>query len=223
MDDVGRTFAFYNKLRQMRVPLYEGVYKMIIECCTRTHQLGHAIQFYEMLKGSGERISCRFATILMEACAKEQHGDKVYDIWKDWCPAGEPETADDIKVMLVAVSGLIRTLSPDLACDVLTNGMQRSSGRLAERLAQAEIDLEELLQLNEQVVEEAEANGTLLEGLAGRFVELHAVLESLLDSCLQQQAGSDTNEERRSIPGPQHDHELMFMEDVDLDLELAAM
>merc|ERR1719245_886210 len=87
-NDVQRAFSLYESLRRMRVPLYEGVYKLIIECCMRTQQLGHAMQFYETLKGSGQRVSSRLVIVLMEACAKEQHGDKVHAIWNDWCPSG---------------------------------------------------------------------------------------------------------------------------------------
>ena len=51
MNDISRAFVIYERLRHMQVPLYEGVYKMIIECCMRTQQLGHAMHFYETLKG----------------------------------------------------------------------------------------------------------------------------------------------------------------------------
>merc|ERR1719182_1029526 len=107
MNEINKAFTFYEKLRAMQVPLYEGVYKMIIECCMRTQQLGHAMQFYETLKSSGQRVSSRLAVYLMEACAKEQHGDKVYAIWTDWCPSGTPITANDGQVFLVAVSALL--------------------------------------------------------------------------------------------------------------------
>merc|ERR1712039_509955 len=138
-------FSLYESLRRMRVPLYEGVYKMIIECCMRTHQLGYAMQFYETLKGSGQRISSRLVIVLMEACAREQHADKVHAIWRDWCPAGEPITASHTGVLLEAVSALIRTMSPDLANDVLRDAMQTSGDSLADCLAQSEVELEELL------------------------------------------------------------------------------
>jgi hypothetical protein len=126
MNDINKAFTYYEKLRGMQVPLYEGVYKMIIECCMRTQQLGHAMQFYESLKGSGQRISSRLAVVLIEALANEQHGDKIHTIWSDWCPPGDPVTAKDSEVLLVVVSALIRTMSPDLAQSVLTDAMQRS-------------------------------------------------------------------------------------------------
>lgn len=216
VNEINKAFTFYEKLRRMQVPLYEGVYKMIIECCMRTQQLGHAMQFYETLKGSGQRVSSRLAIVLMEACAKEQHGDKVYAMWSDWCPEGEPVRSSDSEVLLVAVSALIRTMSPDLARDMLRDAMRRSGDDLAACLGDAEIELEELLQLNEQVAEEAKANGTLLEELAGRFGELHALLEGLL-----MQSAQKNSAKSRTSTG--HPDELMFMEDVDLDLELAAM
>jgi len=90
LNEVNRAFTLYEKLRKMRVPLYEGVYKLIIECCMRTQQLGHAMQFYETLKSSGQKVSARLVVVLIEACAKEQHGDKVHAIWNDWCPPDEP-------------------------------------------------------------------------------------------------------------------------------------
>jgi len=216
VNEINKAITFYEKLRRMQVPLYEGVYKMIIECCMRTQQLGHAMQFYETLKGSGQRVSSRLAVVLMEACAKEQHGDKVHAIWSDWCPSGEPIRPSDCEVLLVAVSALIRTMSPDLARDVLKDAMRRSGDDLAACLADAEIELEELVQLNEQVAEEAKANGTLLEELAGRFGELHALLDCLLTQSAQSNSGKSRSSTRRG-------DELLFMEDVDLDLELAAM
>lgn len=216
MNEINKAFTFYEKLRAMQVPLYEGVYKMIIECCMRTQQLGHAMQFYETLKVSGQRVSSRLAIFLMEACAKEQHGDKVHAIWSDWCPPGEPVTAADSQVFLVAVSALVRTMSPDLAASVLQDAMQRSGDGLDDCLADAEVELEELIQLNEQMAEEASANGTLLEDLAGRFGEVNAVLQGLHERCLQM---SETNSScARAVTV-----EDVFMEDLDLDLDLAAM
>jgi hypothetical protein len=215
MNDINKAFKFYEKLRAMRVPLYEGVYKMIIECCMRTQQLGHAMQFYETLKVSGQRVSSRLAVFLMEACAKEQHGDKVHAIWSDWCPPGEPVTAKDTEVLLVAVSTLVRTMSPDLALSVLQDAIQRSGDGLAECLRDAEVELEELILLNEQVAEEAMSNGTLLEELAGRFGEVHTLLHTLHDQCIQNSVDRPA--------GKMVDMENLFMEDVDLDLELAAM
>jgi hypothetical protein len=216
MNEINKAFTFYEKLRAMQVPLYEGVYKMIIECCMRTQQLGHAMQFYETLKVSGQRVSSRLAIFLMEACAKEQHGDKVHAIWSDWCPPGEPVTAADSQVFLVAVSALVRTMSPDLAASVLQDAMQRSGDGLDDCLADAEVELEELIQLNEQMAEEASANGTLLEDLAGRFGEVNAVLQGLHERCLQM---SETNSScARAVTV-----EDLFMEDLDLDLDLAAM
>lgn len=89
MDDVRRAFGIYERLRRLRVPLYEGVYKLIIECCMRTHQLGHGIQFYETLKSSGQRVSSRIIIVLIEACAREQHSEKVHALWQDWCQPHE--------------------------------------------------------------------------------------------------------------------------------------
>mmetsp|Transcript_105982 Transcript_105982/g.167321 ORF Transcript_105982/g.167321 Transcript_105982/m.167321 type:complete len:699 (-) Transcript_105982:148-2244(-) len=213
VNDISKAFTFYEKLRQMQVPLYEGVYKMIIECCMRTQQLGHAMQFYETLKVSGQKMSSRLAVVLIEALANEQHGDKIHTIWSDWCPPGDPVTASDTEVLLVVVSALIRTLSPDLAQHVLRDAMQRSEDRLASCLSDAEVDVEELLILNEQVAEEAKANGTLWEQLAGQFGELHFTLQDLLEQCI-----SDSRKCGNSMGAGE-----LIMEDVDVDLELAAM
>jgi hypothetical protein len=216
MNHIDKAFTFYEKLRRMRVPLYEGVYKMIIECCMRTQQLGHAMQFYETLKVSGQRVSSRLAIVLMEACAKEQHGDKVHSIWTDWCPPGEPVTRKESEVLLVAVSALVRTMSPDLAQSVLADAIERSGDHLAACLSESEVELEELMILNEQVAEEARANGTLLEDLAGSFGELQSMLQCLLERCMQ--GASDCSRLHTGM-----DMEHLFMEDVDVDLELAAM
>lgn len=213
LNDINKAFSFYEKLRRMQVPLYEGVYKMIIECCMRTQQLGHAMQFYETLKVSGQRMSSRLAVVLIEALANEQHGDKIHTIWSDWCPPGDPVTANDTEVLLAVASALIRTMSPDLAQNVLTDAMQRSDDRLAACLYDAEVDVEELLILNEQVAEEAKANGTLLEELAGQFGELHVTLQDLLEQCIK---NSHTRVCGMGAGA-------LIMEDVDVDLELAAM
>lgn len=202
----------------MQVPLYEGVYKMIIECCMRTQQLGHAMQFYETLKLSGQRVSSRLAVVLMEACAREQHGDKVHAIWHDWCPPSEAITARESEVLLVAVGALVRTMCPDLAMNVLSDAINRSGDHLASCLANAEVELEELIFLNEQVADEARANGTLLGELAARFGDLHTLLQRLHDQCVQRSATrSKTIEQRR------HNVEYVFMEEVDVDLDLAVM
>lgn len=215
MNDVIKAFSLYERLSKMRVPLYEGVYKMLIECCMRTQQLGHAMHFYETLKSSGQRVSARLVTVLIEACAREQHSDKVHAIWNDWCPEGQPISASQSEVLLVVISALIRTMSPDLALDVLRDATQRSGGALASWLPDAEVELEELLQLNEMVAEEGRMNGTLMEELAGHFSELHMTLEELRERCLQDAEGR---------PGPpKGGHDDLLMEDLDLDLELAAM
>eukprot|EP00747_Dinoflagellata_sp_TGD_P033112 gnl/TRDRNA2_/TRDRNA2_136398_c0_seq1.p1 gnl/TRDRNA2_/TRDRNA2_136398_c0~~gnl/TRDRNA2_/TRDRNA2_136398_c0_seq1.p1 ORF type:complete len:872 (+),score=127.75 gnl/TRDRNA2_/TRDRNA2_136398_c0_seq1:87-2702(+) len=215
MNEVDKAFAVYEKLRQMRVPLYEGVYKLIIECCMRTQQLGHAMQFYETLKSSGQRISSRLVIVLMEACAKEQHGDKVHAIWNDWCPPGRVTVAS-CEVLLVAVSALIRTMSPDLACDILADAEQRSQDDFDACLEGFEVELEELLQLNETAAEDAKASGVLLEELASRFSELHTVLDGMRRKSLQ------ASLEYSEAPRP-YTKDFLIMEDVDLDLDLAAM
>jgi hypothetical protein len=217
MNDINQAFTFYENLRRLRVPLYEGVYKMIIECCVRTHQLGHAMQLCETLKLSGHRVSSNLAVVLMEACAKEQHGDKVHAIWTDWCPPapGEPVTSNESEVLLVAVSALVRTMSPDLALNVLVDALDRSGDQLASCLSESAAELEDLTMLNEQVAEEARANGTLLEDLAGSFAELQSMLQNLLERCVQM--GSSRTHSAMVMMDP------LFMEDVDLDLELAAM
>lgn len=214
-NDVQKAFAYYEKLRQMRVPLYEGVYKLIIECCMRTQQLGHAMQFYEMLKTSVQRVSPRLVMMLMDACAREQHGDKVYAIWNDWCPPSEHVGKAHGEVLLAAVSALIRTMSPELAAELLRDAARRSGDNLSACLSSSEVEVEELLELNENVAEEAQSNGTLLEELASRFNDLHALLEGLSEQCT------------RNVPGQTGARHLggdtLLMEDVDLDLELAAM
>jgi len=199
----------------MRVPLYEGVYKLIIECCMRTQQLGHAMQFYETLKSSGQKVSARLVVVLIEACAKEQHGDKVHAIWNDWCPPDEPISAAHREVLLIAVSALIRTMCPEMALEVLQDSMRRSGDGLAECLGDSDVELEDLLQLNATVAEEAQMNGTLMDELARHFRHLHALLEQLRQQCVQDAAA-------RSKASPLGADDLL-MEDVDLDLDLAAM
>jgi len=218
LNQVTKAWAQYEKLNRMRIPLYEGVYKLIIECCMRAQQLGHALLVYETLKGSGQRISSRLVILLMEACAREQHGDKVHAIWRDWCPPHEAVTPRSVEVLLVCISALIRTMSPDLARDVLRDAMARTDGSLASCLAHSEVDVEELLLLNESVADEARANGTLLGDLAERFEELHESLESLRRNCI-----ADSPSSSRGKPSySRFEVEDLLMEDVDLDLELAA-
>jgi len=212
-NNVVKAFKFYDKLCKMRVPLYEGVYKMIIECCMRTQQLGHAMQFYETLKSSGQRVSSRLITVLIEALAQEQHGDKVHAVWQDWCPAGQVVGASQAEVLLVVVSALIRTMSPDLAQEVLGEAARKSGASFLFCLPDAEVQLEELLHLNEVVAEEARMNGTLMGALAGQFSELHAVLEELRHQCLQEAAENC----RGFLRG---DAEELLMEDLDVDLDL---
>lgn len=226
MNDVQRAFAFYDRLRYMKVPLFEGVYKLIIECCMRTQQLGHAMQFYETLKSSGQRVSPNLAMVLMEACAREQHGDKVHAIWLDWCPAGKPLERGHSEVLLLTVSALIRTMSPDLALEVLRDARRYSRSWLGD----ADVQLEELQQLGKAACEEAQlgALGELGGSLARSFGELQELLEDLRQECnLQQQSFNECMARRYSgdmsfacsMPG----NEELLMEDVDLDLELAAM
>lgn len=215
MNDISCAFVIYERLRHMQVPLYEGVYKMIIECCMRTQQLGHAMHFYETLKGSGQRVSSRLVVVLMEACAREQHGDKVHAIWNDWCPSGEPIDTIHSEVLLVAVSALIRTMSPELALLVLADATRRPDDCLIESLRDAEAELEELMQLNEAVAQEAHVNGTLMGEMAGSFAELHTLLGELRQQCI------DATSREQGGWTPCDDD--LLMEDVDLDLELAAM
>lgn len=222
MDDVVKAFAFYEKLNRMGVTLYEGVYKMIIECCMRTQQLGHAMQFYETLRGSGQRISVRLVMLLIEACAREQHGDKVHAIWNDWCPVWQPISEGQSEVLLVVVAALIRTMSPDLARDVINGAVRRSDGALLTCLPDAPSELEDLLNLNETVAEEARTNGTLMEELAGHFSQLQVLLEELQQSCLARSPASSPSRRHDAGPLSRMDSDELLMEDVDLDLELAA-
>merc|ERR1719362_1008298 len=213
MDDIERAFSVYEKLCRMRVPLYEGVYKLIIECCMRTQQLGHAMQFYETLKGSGQVVSSRLVVVLIEACAKEQHADKIHTIWKDWCPSNAPMGRSQAEVLLEAVSALIRTMSPDLASDVLRDAIQRSVESLSPHLADFDVELEELELLNEATADEARSNGMLLAELPAQFDDLHILLSSLRKQCVSDNPSQLASPRRGD----------MLMEDVDLDLELAAM
>lgn len=222
-DDVEKAFVVYGKLCRMGVSLYEGVYKMIIDCCLRTQRLGHAMQFYETLRSSGQRISVRLVTLLIEACAREQHGDKVHAIWTDWCPAAQAISTEQTEVLLVVVSALVRTMSPDLARDVLADAIRRSDGELLSRLPNNVGELEDLLHLNETVAEEARMNGMLIEELAGHFSELSLLLQELRQRCPTQgdggqaQAGIQPCELLARMDSGE-----LFMEDLDLDLELAA-
>jgi len=215
MNDIQMVFAIYEKLCRMRVQLYEGVYKLIIECCMRTQQLGHAMQFYETLKGSGQVVSSRLVFVLIEACAKEQHPEKVHTIWKDWCPSGAPIGRSQAEVLLEAVSALIRTMSPDLARDVLRDAIQRSGESLSPHLADFDVQLEELELLNEATADEARVNGMLLGELPAQFDDLHILLSSLRSQCVLDNASQSASPHRRG--------DMLLMEDVDLDLELAAM
>jgi len=255
-DDVQRALGFYERLRRMGVPLYEGVYKLIIECCIRTHQLGHGMQFYDTLRSSGQRVSSRLVTVLMEACARDQHSDKVHALWQDWCPAGEAlSTSNQGEVLLVTVSALIRTMSPDLALEVLKDAMQRSGERLASCLGdvEVEVEVEELLQLVDSAAGEAHLNGAGQLGgdLLASLRELEAILLDLLNTAASSAAESTASTFRAGAGGSSlsrpssaaadtatadaatarpfsrrgwdAEDEMLLMEDVDLDLDLAAM
>merc|ERR1719506_2064120 len=165
MNQVERAFAVYEQLRRLEVPLYEGVYAMLIECCMRTQRLGHAMQFYETLTASKQRVSSRIVTLLIEACAREQHGDKVHAIWSDWWASesracSNHGTGNAMRIgeaLLACVAALIRTMSPDLAIDVLRQTV-KGWGRLADLIPDVE-DAEELLRMNLQAARDAEIGG----------------------------------------------------------------
>mmetsp|Transcript_12203 Transcript_12203/g.22520 ORF Transcript_12203/g.22520 Transcript_12203/m.22520 type:complete len:690 (+) Transcript_12203:26-2095(+) len=213
MNDVSKAFAIYDKLRGLSVPLYEGVYALLIECCMQTQQLGYAMQCYETLRCSGQRVSARLVSLLMEACAREQHPDKVLSIWKTWCPPPERVTASHSEVLLLTVSALVRTLSPELACEVLTDASYRCPETLPYCLVDHSVELEELISLNEAVADESRANGNILgEDMVAGFQNLRGLLEELTS------AASDL---ASRLPKSRA-ADAMFMEDVDLDLELAA-
>lgn len=205
-NNVQRALALHENLRRMRVPLYEGVYKLLIECCMRTRELGHAMQCYEILKGSGQRVSPRLVMVLMEACAREQFGEKVLAIWNDWCPAG-PISSGSCEVLLAAVSALVRTLSPELARDVLEAAVCRWGESFLSPHETAEVDLEELLSLSEEVSDEAQENGGLADELARGLAELRKVLQKLYQRCQQDAALRPAR-----APGRCED---LLMEDVD--------
>jgi len=214
MNDVSKAFLIYDKLRSLRVPLYEGVYTLLIECCMQTQQLGYAMQCFDTLRASGQRISTRLAIALVEACAREQHPDKVLRIWKAWCPTQEAIATSHCEVLLATVSGLIRTLSPDLAREVLDEAASRCHESLPACLAEHVMPLEDLLRLNEAVAEESRANATVLgEELLASFGYLQHHLQELL------LVASDIASQR---PMSRAIGDVILMDDVDLDLELAA-
>jgi len=212
MNDISKVFHLYDRLHHLRAPLYEGVYMLIIECCTRNRQLDRAMQFYDTLKESGQRVSSRLAISLMEAFAKEKQGNHVHAIWKDWC-SGVTQNPKHFEVLLVAVSALIRTVSPELASEVLADAAVRSRniGGLAAGLVHFEVELEDLLQINDSTAREAAANGVLSESRSSGFQGLHKVIADL---CQQRSKIS---------PGLSQSVQNLLMEDVDLDLDLAAM
>lgn len=214
MNDINKAFIFHEKLRHMKIPVYEGVYKMIIECCMRTQQLGHAMKFYETLRASGHRVSSRLVSLLMEACAREQHGDKVYAIWNDWCPPEETMTTNHAEILLLTISALLRAMSPDLARDALVGAVQRFGVGLTSCLAGSEHELEEIIQLNKVVSDEAKSSGTWLEEFTVPFSELNQMLVALREQCAQ-------NSQARARSTWTNDEDLLMV-DVDLDLELAA-
>ncbi|CAE7658554.1 unnamed protein product [Symbiodinium sp. CCMP2592] len=240
MDDVRRAFGIYERLRRMEVPLYEGVYKLIIECCTRTHQLGHGIQFYETLKSSGQRVSSRLLIVLIEACAREQHSDKVYALWQDSCPRGEEIDASQREVLLVTLSSLVRTMSPDLALEILRDTLQRYRTAVAW-LVESQTQVKDLLQLVVSAASEAQLDraGQLGHGLLASYRGLEDLLQWLLEEadrqmlafpCKNPALGSDSPTSIATRPpsgragtGFAVEDEMLLMEDVDLDLELAAM
>lgn len=229
VNDVGKAFLLYEKLRMMRVTLYEGVYKLLIECCMRTQQLGHAMHFYETLRVSGQRVSHRLVIVLMEACAREQHGEKVFHLWSDWCNAHQPAALEYAEVLLVALSALIRTMSPDLALRILSEEVQRSAARVASALKEAIPEIEELMQLAEAAAVEMQHAGDQIGGcLAQGFLELLDSLENLRQACHQErelrhaeqpEVADASNTCRRGWASS----DVILFEDVDLDLELAAM
>jgi len=213
-NDVSKAFAIYDKLRGLSIPLYEGVYALLIECCMQTQHLGYAMQCYETLRCSGQRISARLVSLLMEACAREQHPEKVLGIWRTWCPAPECVTASHSEVLLLTVSALVRTLSPDLACEVLTDASFRCPETLPSCFVHHGVKLEELLSLSEAVAEESKANGNSLgKDMACGFLKLRGLLEELVYAA---------GELASQLPKSRAAGDAMFMEDVDLDLELAA-
>ncbi|CAE7653658.1 unnamed protein product [Symbiodinium pilosum] len=239
MDDVRRAFGIYERLRRMEVPLYEGVYKLIIECCTRTHQLGHGIQFYETLKSSGQRVSSRLLIVLIEACAREQHSDKVYALWQDYCPRGEEIGTSHREVLLVTLASLVRTLSPDLALEIMRDALQRSQS--ITWIAEAQTQVSDLLQLVVSAASEAQLDGAgqLGHSLLASYKGLEDLLLWMLEEAHRQTlafpskgpalgSGSDSPTSIATRPpsgrvGFAAEDELLLMEDVDLDLELAAM
>eukprot|EP00913_Durusdinium_trenchii_P031296 g29303.t1 len=156
MDDVRRAFGIYERLRRQRVPLYEGVYKLIIECCIRTHQLGHGIQFYETLKSSGQRVSSRIVIVLIEACAREQHSEKVHALWQP----NEPIRPCHRDVFMATLAALVRTMCPDLALELLQDVRHRSGD--STWVLNVEAEVQDLLQLVDTAASEAKHNGEQL-------------------------------------------------------------
>lgn len=228
MDDVRRAFGIYERLRRLRVPLYEGVYKLIIECCMRTHQLGHGIQFYETLKSSGQRVSSRIIIVLIEACAREQHSEKVHALWQDWCQPHEDLRPCHREVLMVTLAALVRTLSPDLALELLRDAKERFGD--STWVLNVEAEVQELLHLVALAASEAQQNGSQLGGSLAAYHDLQALLLQLLDEAdvgwtrAQPAAGSPCQgKEAHGRTGGMCGDTLILMEDVDLDLELAAM
>lgn len=254
MNQVERAFAVYEQLRRLEVPLYEGVYAMLIECCMRTQRLGHAMQFYETLTASKQRVSSRVVTLLIEACAREQHGDKVHAIWSDWWAtesraqsSQNQRTGNAMRIgeaLLGCVAALIRTMSPDLAVDVLAQAA-KGWGRLADLISDAE-DAEELLRMNLAAARDAEIGGfPSKEALCAEFKSLHRELSQLRDD-LEADAARERAWEKypggynwqpsgrssgpatpcrknAAMRAPVSPTGLLIMDDVDLDLDLAAI
>lgn len=107
-------------------------------------------------------------------------------------------------------------MSPDLAIDILGEAGRSWGASLADCLVDSEVELEELLQLNATAAEEARANGVAFETIAALFLQLQELLEKIMSEVVE--AAKAHAQAREEIPINR-----LVMEDVDLDLELAAM
>jgi hypothetical protein len=193
-DQVEAVFDFYERLRRIDAPLYEGVYKMMVLCCLRTHHLDMALEVVDWMKAAGHRPSAFLFLEMLEAYAAAGDAGKVQCVWSAVDEA-RLQPSDVGSILHRAVMHLVTLRAPTMAMQVLEDGEGKGSVFAPDEFAS-------LLSTCEEVMREAVDSPSAAE--AWRTLR-HAI------------EIAQVGQAQGPSPEPEKD---LSIEDLDLDLDI---
>lgn len=169
-DQVSAVFAYHDQLVSMGTRLFEGVYKMMVQCCLKNGQVDAAFACLKHMKASDQRPSVQALVDLVEAYMYAGESEKIWCVWADLLEPGR-FLREVGEVMFAAVFALVQLRAPSRALDVLSRA-EVEYGPLTNIPLDSE-HISELLACNDEALLEADAK------TKGPYETLRSQLQSI--------------------------------------------